>query len=74
MGGQSWRRGTKCDCQFDLLTFIFSFLCSGVDAKRGVKFRHSTRTSHMCLNTRFPLLLCAGYSVKLKLYSVECYY
>ena len=44
-----------------LFTYIFSFLRSGVKAKRGVEVRHST------LNTRFPLptLLCAEYSVKL---------
>ena len=52
------RRGTKCDCIFDwlwvrspledmryLLTFIFSFLRAGVEAKRGIEFRHSTRNS-----------------------------
>ena len=54
--GQWWRSGTKCDCKIDwlwvrspfevmkyLFTFIFSFLRFGVEAKRGVVFRHSTR-------------------------------
>ena len=54
--GQSWRSGTKCDCKTDwlwirslleemkyLLKFIFSFLRSSVEAKRGVEFCHSTR-------------------------------
>ena len=53
---QSWRRGTKCDCKLDWLwvrspleeikyifTFIFSFLRSGVQTKRGAGFRHLTR-------------------------------
>ena len=52
--GQSWRKGTKCDCKIDWLwvrllleevkysfTFIFSFLRSGVEAKRGAEFHHS---------------------------------
>ena len=52
---QSWRRGTKCDCKIDwfwilspleemkyLFKFIIPFLRSGVEAKRGVEFRHST--------------------------------
>ena len=50
-----WRRGTKCDCKTDwlwvrsplemkyLLKFIFQFLRSGVEGKRGVEF---------CLNTQ----------------------
>ena len=55
---QSWRRGTKCDCRIDwlwvrsplkemkyLFTFIFSFLRSGVEAKRSTEFRHSTRSA-----------------------------
>ena len=55
--GQSWRRGTKCDCKIDwlwvqspfeeikyLLTFIFSFLRSGVEAEV-VGFRYSTRNA-----------------------------
>ena len=45
--GQSWRSGTKCDCNIDwllvrssleemkyLFQFIFLFLCSGVEARR----------------------------------------
>ena len=58
-----------------IFTFIFLFLRSGVEAKRDVEFRHSTRNASRIrqkvgtefLNTRFPLptLLCAGYSVKL---------
>ena len=59
-----------------LFKFIFSFLRSGIEAKRGVEFCHSARNAFRirrkdsgpeCLNTRFPLLtlLCAGYSVKL---------
>ena len=85
--GQSWRSGTKCDCKIDwlwvrstleeikyLLKFIFPFLRSGVEAKRGVEFCHSTRNfpkiRQKVGNTRFPLptLLCAGYSVKLNFF------
>ena len=29
-----------------LFIFIFSFLISGVEAKRGVEFRHSTRNAY----------------------------
>ena len=54
--GQSWRRDTKCDCKTDCLwvrssleemkyLLIFPFLRSGVEAKRGVEFRHSTRNA-----------------------------
>ena len=56
MRGQSWRSDTKCDCKIDwlwvpspleemkyLLKFIFPFLRSGVEAKRGIEFCHSTR-------------------------------
>ena len=56
-----------------LLKFIFLFLPSGVEAKRGVEFCHSTRNASRirgkwggeCLTTRFLLstLLCGGYSV-----------
>ena len=86
--GRSWRSGTKCDRKIDwlwdwspleeikyLLKFIFPFLRSGVEVKRGVEFCHSTRNASRirqkvgteCLSTRFPLptLLCAGYSVML---------
>ena len=59
-----------------LFKFIFSFLGSGVEVKRGVEFRHSTRIppefggkwGTETLNTRFPLLtlVCATYSEKLK--------
>ena len=55
---QSWCRGTKCDCKTEwlwvrspleemkyLLKFIFPFLRSGVEAKHGVKFCHSTRNA-----------------------------
>ena len=58
---------------------IFSFLRSGVEAKRGVEFRHATRiafrirrniweSKYQYLNTWHPpcTLLHAGYSVKLK--------
>ena len=41
-----------------LFIFIFEFLRSGVEAKRGVEFRHSTRNASRgteCVNTRFPL-------------------
>ena len=58
-----------------LLKFIFPFLRSGVEAKRGVEFCHLTRNAsrirqkvgNVLFYTRFPLptLLCAGYSVKL---------
>ena len=40
-----------------LLKFIFKFLRSGVEVKRGVEFCHST---HNCLNTRFPLPILCG--------------
>ena len=53
-----WRRGTKCDCKTVwlwvrspleevkyLLKFIFPFLHSGVEDKRGVEFCHSTRNA-----------------------------
>ena len=62
--GQSCCRGTRCDCKIDWLWVrsypIFLFLRSGVKAKRGVEYLHSTRNG---LNTRSPLptLLCAGY-------------
>ena len=55
---QKWRSGTKCDCKTDwlwvrsplkkmkyLLKFIFPFLRSGVEAKSGVEFCHSTRNA-----------------------------
>ena len=55
---QLWRSGTNCDCKTDwlwvrpplevmkyLLKFIFLLLRSGVEAKRGVEFRHSTRNA-----------------------------
>ena len=50
-----------------LLKFIFPFLRSGVEDKRGVEFCHSRKWGSECLNTRFPLptLQCAGYSVKM---------
>ena len=54
--GQSWLSGTRlCDCKTDwlwvrspleemkyLLKFIFPFLCSGIEVKRGIEFCHST--------------------------------
>ena len=56
-----------------LLKFIFTFLRSGVEAKRWVlPTRNASRIRQKVDNgvffTRFPLpnLLCAGYSVKLK--------
>ena len=53
-----------------VLKYIFPFLCSGVEAKRGVEFCHSTRKAsriHQKVGNGVPLptLLCAGYSVKL---------
>ena len=58
--------------------FIFSFLRSDVEAKRGVESRpqhamppeFSGKGGVVCLNTRLPLpiLLCAGYSVELIFY------
>ena len=55
---------------------IFSFLRSGVEAKRGVELCHLTRNASKfggkwgveCLDTKLPLstLLHTGYSVKLK--------
>ena len=51
-------QGAKCDCKCDwlwvrslleemkyLYKFIFPFLRSSVQAKRGVEFRHSTRNA-----------------------------
>ena len=62
--------------KWNIYTFIFPFLRSGVEAKRDVECRHSTRNASRtwwnwrteCLNSRFPLptLLCAGYSIKHK--------
>ena len=54
--------------------FIFSFLCFGVEAKRGVEFRQLTRYQFSgkwgveCLKIMLPLLtrLLAEYSIKLK--------
>ena len=54
--------------------FIFSFLHSDVEAKRGVEFRHlmppefGGKWETEYFKTRFSLstLLCVGYSVKLK--------
>ena len=93
--GQSWYSGTKCDCKIDwlwvrspleemkyLLKFIFPFLRSGVETKRGVEFCHLTRNASRIRQkvenrvsyTRFPLpiLLYARYSVsKLILYRME---
>ena len=56
--GQSWRRGSKCDCKTDwlwvrspledmkyLFKFIFPFLLTGLEAKSGVEIRHYTRNA-----------------------------
>ena len=64
------RRGTKCDCKIDwmwvrslleemkyLLKFILPFLRSGVEAKRGVEFCHST-----CNTSRFRQKVGNGVS------------
>ena len=73
------RVGTTCDCKTwlwvgvkYLLKFIFPFLRSGVETKRGVLPRNTQCLQNPaergeCLNTKFPLptLLCAGYNVKL---------
>ena len=84
--GQSWRRGTECHCKRDRLWIrfplegdnylIFSFLRSGVEAKRGVEFHHSIHSASSIRRKmkkgvsyiRFPLPMpfCAGHSVKLK--------
>ena len=47
-----------------LFVFIFSYIHSGGEAKRGVEFRHSAR--------KLPTLLCAGYSVILIYYIYYC--
>ena len=62
-----WVRSPLAEMKY-LFTFIFSFPRFGVEAKRGVEFRHSTRNAFKSLKTRFllPTPLCAGYSVKLK--------
>ena len=81
-GVQSWRRGTsvrlvRVRLLLDKMKYlIFSFLRSGIEARRGVYFHHSTQNASRirrqqvvkCLNTWVPLLtlLHAGYSVKLK--------
>ena len=87
-------RKNKCDCKTDwlwvwsplvemkyFLKLIFPFLCSGVEAKRGVEFSHLTRNASRIRQkarsgvsyTKFPLptLLCAGYSVKLIYVSIK---
>ena len=54
----------RCPLQ-EIKYLIFSILRFGIEAKRGVKFRHSTRNSSKiggkwgmeCLNTRFPQLI-----------------
>ena len=69
MIGRSWRGGTKYDCKHDLTrsesipTRGNKIFCSGVEAKRGVEFRHSKRNAsergkweREFLNLRFPLL------------------
>ena len=51
-------RGAKCECKPDwlwvrspleerkyLFKFIYSFLCSSVEAKRGIEFRRLTRNA-----------------------------
>ena len=56
--GQSWRKGTNCDCKATGCRFgphlrklniyvnlYFHFLRSGVEVKRGFDFRHSTRNA-----------------------------
>ena len=56
--GQSWHRGTKCNCKIDWLwvrlplkemkysfKLTFLFLRSGVEAKRVVESRHSKRNA-----------------------------
>ena len=58
-----------------VLKFLFPFLRSGIQAKRGVEFYHLPRNASRIRQKvgngvyfpRFPLptLLCAGYSVKL---------
>ena len=58
-----------------LFKFIFPFLRSGVKAKHRVEFRHSTcnaskiwrKVGNSVLTFPLPALLCAGYSVKLKI-------
>ena len=66
--GQSWIRYPLDEINY-LFTFIFSYLSSGVLAKRGVEFLRSTRNASRirrkvsnesdlrgteCLNTRLP--------------------
>ena len=70
------------DCRFDSYPrkekyLVVLFLRSGVEARRGVEFRHSTCNASRIqgtecqrkpsVNTRFPLptLLCAKYSLML---------
>ena len=81
-GGQSWRRGTNCDCKIDrsrvpspfeemkyLFKFIFSFLRSGVETKRRVEFRHSTHNAsriHQKVGTLSSLCVSMKYSIFVK--------
>ena len=59
-----------------LFKFIFPFLCSSVEAKRLV--RHAMPSEFggkwgtECLNTKFSILLCVGYSVMLILFVSRC--
>ena len=73
----------QCDCKIDwlwvrsplgemkyLFTFIFLFLYSGVEAKRGVEFRHSTRnasrTRQKVENRELNKIFCISRARKLK--------
>ena len=65
--GQSWRRGTKCDCKTDCLWVRSPLEEMKYLLKHAMPPESGRKWGMECLNTRFPLptLLCAGYSVKL---------
>ena len=82
IAGQSWRGSTKCYCKYDwlwvqssleemkcLFKCIFSFICSGVEEKRGGDFCHSLcqclQNSAIWEMVYLNILLCVGYSVEL---------
>ena len=77
--GQSWRSGTKCDCKTDWLwvrslleeiKYLFKFIFIQIYSsaiQHAIPPEFGWKWGTECLNTRFPLpiLLCAGYGVKL---------
>ena len=81
---QLWSSGTKCDCKTDwlwvrspleemkyLLKFIFPFLRSGVEAKRGVEFCHSTGNASR-IPSAYPVV--CGIQREADLFILPLYY